>query len=129
GLRRPRRVVVANDDVLDLHTGFMRGNLRQDRKDTLADLGHAGHDLGAAAIIDLSPGGGAIDHRGTRYAVPAGRHASSAFPCHYSAASCFSLRAKRAPRAQGGRISVRLRSLRVPPREAGAPASQPDAFS
>src|SRR5215831_2738239 len=115
--------------MLGLHAHFMRGDLRQDGKDTLADLGDAGHDLGAAPIVDFRPGGGAIDHRGAGDPVPAWRHAASAFSCHYSAASCFCSGAKRAPRAQGGRLSPRPRSVRVAPRETGAPASQPDAFS
>ena len=47
----------------------------------------------------------------------------------YSASSCFSIAAKRAPNVQGGRTSLRLRSRRLSPRDVGAPLSQPEAFS
>src|SRR6185312_9868756 len=107
----------------------MRGDLREDGEDPFADLGNAGDDLRAATVIDLGPGGGAVHGRGTCDTVPAGRHAASAFPGHYSAASCFSSAAKRAPSETGGRIPGPPRSPRVSPREHGTPASQADPFS
>src|SRR5215510_5542693 len=131
GFRRTRRIVVADDHMLGLHTHFVRGDLGEHGKNPLTDLGDTGDDLRAAAVIELGPSRGAIDHGCPRDAVPAGSHSSSALAGHrvYSAASCFSAAAKRAPSAQGGRISSLLRSLRLAPRETGAPASHPEAFS
>ena len=112
GLRRARRVVVADDDVFRLHAHFMRGDLRQHGEDALADFGDAGDDLGGAAIVDLGPGGGAVDGRGTGDPVPARRHAASAScACHdYSAALLFfdtgKARAQRARRTNVVAVQV-----------------------
>jgi hypothetical protein len=82
-LRRACRIIVANDDVFGLHAHFMRGDLGQHRQDPLANFGDPGDDFRAAAIVDFGPGGRAIDHGGARNAVPARRHSSPAFACHY----------------------------------------------
>ena len=106
GFRHARGVVVADDDVLRLDAHLMRGDLRQHGEDALADLGDAGDHLGAAAVVDLGPGAGAIDRR-----VRCGRSRTSRRPCLvralravrsfsvFIAASCLSLPRKRAPSA------------------------------
>ena len=60
----------------------MRGDLRKNGQDALADLGNPGNDFRAATIVDFGPGSRAIDHGGARNAVPARRHSSSAFARH-----------------------------------------------
>ena len=80
--RRTRGIVVADHDVLGLHAHFVRGDLREHGEDAFPDLSDAGDDLGAAAVVDLGPGAGAIDRRGPRDPVPAASHASSAFAGH-----------------------------------------------
>src|SRR5262245_48605842 len=131
GFRRTRGVVVANDDMLGPQAHLMRGDLRKHRQNPLTDFCDTRHDLRATAVIKLGPGGGAVDYGSTCDAVPACRHSSSAFTghCAYSAASCFSTAAKRAPNAHSGRTSALFRSLRLSPRETGGPASQLAAFS
>ena len=63
GFRRTCRIIVADHDVLGLHAHLMRRDLRQHGEDALTDLGDSGRDLGAAAVVDLGPGSGAIDNR------------------------------------------------------------------
>ena len=80
--RRTRGVVVANHDVLGLHAHLVRGDLREHGENALSDLSDPGDDLSAAAVVDLGPGSGAVDHGGPRDAVPAGSHSSSALAGH-----------------------------------------------
>jgi hypothetical protein len=82
GFRGTGRVIVADHHVLGLYAHLVRGDLRQYGEDAFADLGYAGYDLRAATVVDLGPGSGAIDDRGTGNPVPACRHPSSALAGH-----------------------------------------------
>ena len=97
-----RCVVVPDHDVLRLYAHLMRGNLRQHGQNSFSDLGHPGHDLGAAAVVEFSPGGRSVDHRGPRNAVPAGSHSSSALARH-RLLRCFLLFCVRKTRTQRAR--------------------------
>lgn len=81
-LGRTRGIIVANHDMLGFHAHLVRGDLRQHGEDTFPDFSDARDNLRAAAVVELGPGGGAIDHGSPRDAVPAGSHASSTFAGH-----------------------------------------------
>ena len=82
GFGGARGIIVTNHHVLGLHTHLVGGDLRQHGENALADLGNAGHNFRAAAVIEFGPRSRTVDHGSTRNAVPAGSHSSSAFAGH-----------------------------------------------
>ncbi len=82
GFRRPRGVVIADNDILRPHADFLGRDLRQDCKNAFPDFRHAGDNLDGSTIIDFHPCSGSVDGGGPRNSVPTARHPASPFPRH-----------------------------------------------